>query len=325
MITIILTLLITGGQDAEKKRVVCTLPVLKSIADELGGDRFDVTALSKPDQDPHFVSPTPSLMKRLREADLFIEIGLQLELWADEVADGSGNPRVQKGGAGRIVASAGISREDVPKIVDRSQGDVHPEGNPHVWLDPLRAQGVAENIAAGLKRASPHASGEIDARLKRFKERIDEALFGPELIKEVGVRTLHRKTGDGTLFAWLEEKKLKAGGWLKKARPLWGLEVVEHHRAWGYLAGALGFKVIASIEQKPGIQPGPRSLRELEETIKSRKVRVIIVDEYQDPSYARALGERTGAKVAIVSNQPGAGDYVKFIDSVIDHLVEAAK
>jgi zinc/manganese transport system substrate-binding protein len=314
-----------AGQEPEKKRVVCTLPVLKSIAEELGGDRFDVTSLSKPDQDPHFVSPTPSLMKRLREADLFIEIGLQLELWADEVANGSGNPRVQKGGAGRIVASAGISREDVPKIADRSQGDVHPEGNPHVWLDPLRAQAVAENIAAGLKRASPQAAGEVDARLKRFKERIDEALFGSELIKEVGVRTLHRKAGDGTLLAWLEEKNLNTGGWLKKAQPLRGLEVVEHHRVWVYLAGALGFKVIASIEQKPGIQPGPGSLRELEETIKSRKVRVIIVDNYYDPSYARALGERTGAKSAIIPNQPGAEDYVQFIDSVIDRLVEAAK
>src|SRR5262249_9493715 len=151
-------------------------------------------------------SPTPSLMKKLREADLFIEIGLQLELWADQVAVGSGNPNIGTGAKGRLIASAGIPREEVPSGVSRSEGDIHPEGNPHIWIDPIRAKLIADNIANGLKSVSPESASAIDERLKKFKDRIDEAMFGPELVKEVGARTLTRKALDGSLPAWLEER-----------------------------------------------------------------------------------------------------------------------
>src|SRR5262245_57193830 len=189
MRTVFIALLAAGSmaaQDTSKKQVMCTLPVLKSITDELAGREFEVTALSKPDQDPHFVSPTPTLMKKLREAELFVEIGLQLELWADEVANGSANGKIAKGSPGRLVASSGISREEVPQLVDRKQGDVHPEGNPHIWLSPPRVKSIAENIAGGLKRLAPSKGEDIDKRLQAFKDRIDEALFGADLVKEVG-------------------------------------------------------------------------------------------------------------------------------------------
>src|SRR5262245_38297788 len=117
-----------SAQDVDKKKIMCTLPVLKSITEELAGGEFEVTALSKPDEDRHHVSPTPDLMKKVRKADLFIELGLQLELWADQVVDGSGNPVIAKGSKGRLVASTGISREEVPAVVARSEGDIHPEG-----------------------------------------------------------------------------------------------------------------------------------------------------------------------------------------------------
>jgi zinc/manganese transport system substrate-binding protein len=209
---------------AEKKKVMVTLAALKSITDALAGDDFEVTALAKPDQDPHTVTPTPTLMKKLREADLFIEIGLQLELWADQVATGSGNPGIAQGAKGRLIASTGISREEVPALVDRKEGDIHPEGNPHLWIDPLRAKLLADNIAAGLKSVAPEASARVDERLRKFKDRIDEALFGADLVKEVGTRTLTRKALDGSILAWLEERKLsgKLGGWIKQAQPLRG-------------------------------------------------------------------------------------------------------
>ncbi len=320
-----------AAQEPEKKKVMCTLPVLKAVADELSGGAFEVVSLSQPDQDPHFVSPTPSLMKKLRQAELFVEVGLQLELWADEVANGSGNPRVMRGGRGRLVASAGVPREEVPKVVSRSEGDVHPEGNPHVWLDPLRVRILAENVARGLEGLAPDQVPAIRERLRRFQERIDEAVFGPDLVKEAGGRALARRALEGTLLAYLEEKKLadRLGGWLRKAAPLRGMKVVEFHKTWVYLAKVVGFEIVGSVEPKPGIKPGPRHLEELRGTIRSQGVRLILVENYQDLGNPRDLAGKTGAKVVVVPSQPGGepgtGDYFKFMDHVLDRLVAAAK
>lgn len=315
-----------AGQETPKKKVMCTLPVLQAIAQEVGGPDFEVTALSKPDQDPHFVSPTPTLAKKLLEADLFIEIGLQLELWADEIAT---NRRIQRGQPGRLVASTGIPREEVPKIVDRSQGDVHPEGNPHVWLDPLRAKALADNIAGGLKAIAPDRKAGIDERLGKFKDGIDRAMFGPALLEQVTAQALTRRVLDGTLQAYLEEKKLadKLGGWMKKAAPLRGQKVVEYHKTWVYFGKVFGFEIVGSIEPKPGISPTRKHLAELEGTIKDQRVRILIMENYQDPSNPQALAERTGSKVATVPSQPGgeAGDYGKMIDHILDRLLEASR
>ena len=320
-----------AAQEPQKKRVICTLPVLKTIADELGGGDFEVTAISKADQDPHGVSPTPDLKKKVYHADLFIEIGLQLELWADDVASGSGNPKVAKGQPGRLVASAGISREEVPEVVSRSQGDVHPEGNPHIWMDPIRAKAIADNIAAGLKAAAPDMAAAIDERLKKFKDRIDEALFGKELLADVGARSLTRKALDGSLLQYLKEKnKLDLlGGWMKKGAPLRGQKVVEFHKTWVYFAKLFGFELVGSVQPKPGISPGPQDLRALAAKIKELNVKLILVDNFYPTAEPKALAEQTGAKIAIVPDQPGgeAGteDYFKYIDHVLDRMLEALK
>ncbi len=315
----------------DKKKVMVTLAALKSITDALAGDDFEVTALAKPDQDPHTVTPTPTLMKKLREADLFIEIGLQLELWADQVATGSGNPNIGQGAKGRLIASAGISREEVPALVDRKEGDIHPEGNPHIWIDPLRAKQIADNIAAALKTVAPEASGRVDERLKKFKDRIDEAMFGADLVKEVGARTLTRKALDGSLPAWLEERKLSAklGGWMKQGQALRGTKMIEYHKTWVYLAKIFGFEIVGSIQSKPGVEPGPKHIEELKSIIASQKVKGIIVDNFYSPAVPEALARETGVKVAIVPGQPGgeAGteDYIAFMGFVIDRLVETVK
>ena len=319
------------AQEPEKKKVMCTLPVLKSITDELAGADAEIVALSKSDQNPHSVDPNPTLMQKLQKAELFVEIGLQLELWADEIANGSGNSKVTKGAKGRLVATAGISREQVPSVVSRAEGDIHPEGNPHLWLDPLRAKGLADNIAAGLVELLPARKAAIEERLKKFKDRIDESLFGAELVKAVGSKPLCRKAADGTLVAWLEEKKLsdKLGGWLKKAAPLRGARFVEFHNTWIYFAKLFGFALVGSIEPKPGITPGPKHLGELKETIKSSGVKVIVVETYQALGTPRAVAEDTGIKVAVVPTQPGgesgSEDYFKLIDSILDRILEASK
>src|SRR5438552_529969 len=121
---------------AKKVQVVCTLPTLKALTEEVGGDRVDVIALAKGDEDPHFVTPTPVLMKKTREADLFIENGFSLELWGNEVVNGSGNAKLFTGMPGRVVAGKGISPLEIPSVLTRELGDIHPQGNPHIWLDP---------------------------------------------------------------------------------------------------------------------------------------------------------------------------------------------
>ncbi len=165
----------TAFAQGEKIKVVTTLPTLKALVQEVGGDHVDVIALARGDQDPHFVTPTPVLMRRTREADLFVENGFSLERWADEVVNGSGNSRIFRGTAGRVVAGDGIGALEIPSVLSREMGDIHPQGNPHVWLDPLRAKVQATNIADALKRADPANAGYYESRIESFHGRIDEA------------------------------------------------------------------------------------------------------------------------------------------------------
>src|SRR5262245_37434611 len=192
----------------KKITVVCTLPTLKSLAEEVGGNRVDVISLAKGDQDPHFVTPTPVLMRRTREAGLFIENGFSLELWADEVVNGSGNSKIFRGNPGRVVAGTGVSALEIPSVLTRELGDIHPQGNPHVWLDPLLAKAEANNIAEALKRADPEGVAYYDQRKADFDRRIDAALFGDELVKLVGIQKLTRLAWSGELDTFLESNKV---------------------------------------------------------------------------------------------------------------------
>ena len=323
-------------QEVPKKKVACTIPALRSIAAELAGDDFEVFALSKPDENVHRVSPTPILMRRVGSADLFIEIGLQLEVWAPEVSNNSGNPKLFPGGEGHIVASAGISREEIPANPSRSEGDVHPEGNPHIWIDPLRAVRIAENIAAALKKVSPAKAEAIDARLEKFRVRINEELFGSDLVKLVGSKKLARLAQEGRLWSFLEETEAdgaklstRVGGWLKKAAPLRGQAAIEFHRTWIYLAKLFGFEIVGAIEAKPGIDSGPKHLVDLVATMKSRKAKLIIVENFQDSSKPTRVAKESGAVVVTLPAQPGGEEgtdgYVAFIDRVVTKLVDGLK
>ncbi|MBI3939404.1 MAG: zinc ABC transporter substrate-binding protein [Acidobacteria bacterium] len=319
-----------------KVHVVCTLPTLKALTEEIGGDRVDVIALAKGDQDPHFVTPTPVLMKRTREADLFVENGFSLEPWSDEVANGSGNSKIFRGTRGRIVAGSGTSALEVPSVVSRELGDIHPQGNPHVWLDPLLAKVEAGNICAALKSVDPAGASYYDARKADFFSRIDNALFGPELLKLVGIQKLTRLAWSGELQNFLTSNKIgsqslgeKAGGWLKAAAALSGTKAYEFHKVWVYFCRLFGIQLMGTIEERPGIPPGPQHVRQVIENVKAGQIPLILVDNFYDPALPNNISRQTGAAVVILPSQvegeAGIKSYFDLIDQLIAKITAALK
>jgi zinc/manganese transport system substrate-binding protein len=326
---------LTGGHaesQGKKLNVVCTLTTLKALTEEIGGNRVDVIALAKGDQDPHFVTPTPVLMRKTREANLLIENGFSLELWADEVANGSGNPKIFRGNPGRVVAGAGISALEIPALITREMGDIHPQGNPHVWLDPLLAKVEAGNICDALKRADPAGAVYYEERKNDFYRRIDEAMFGPELLKLIGIQKLTRLAWSGQLFNFLENNKLggkalseRAGGWLKTAAELRGVKAFEFHKVWVYFARVFGLQLLGTIEERPGIPPGPQHVRQVTDQIRGEKASLILVDNFYDPSLPNNISRQTGAIVVVLPDQvegdPGVKSYFDLIDKLIADMI----
>ena len=314
---------------AAKIKVVTTLGVLASLAHEVGGEFVEAEALADPQQDPHFVQPRPTLMEKARAADVFVELGMQLELWAQKVVEGSGNPRIQPGQPARVVASTGISALELPRELSREWGDVHPYGNPHVWLDPLNTKDMAANIAQGLEAVDPAHKEQYEANLKRFQERIDTALFGAELVKQVGGRMLTRQARQGRLAEYLAQKQLEKslGGWLARAAPLAGRPVVTYHKSWVYFAERFGLKIPIEIEEKPGIPPSARHRDAVVERMKTQKVRTVLHEVFYDQGAADYLAQETGAHKAIVpidvGASAGAADYFALVDLWIDRLLAA--
>jgi zinc/manganese transport system substrate-binding protein len=320
----------------KKIQVVCTLPTLKALTQEIGGDKVAVISLAKGDQDPHTVTPTPVLMRRTREADLFIENGFSLELWADEVVNGSGNARIFRGTPGRVVAGAGIPALEIPSVLTRELGDIHPQGNPHVWLDPLLAKVEAGNICEALKRLDPSNSDYYAARLDDFIKRLDVALFGPDLVKLLGIQKLTRLAWSGELRNFLDSNSLAGkplsslmGGWLKQASVLNGVKAIEFHKVWVYFSRIFGIELMGTIEERPGIPPGPQHVRRVVDLVTSQKIPLIMVDNFYDPSLPNSIGRQTGATVVILPNQvegdPDIKTYFDLMDRVIRDLTTALK
>ena len=335
----VLMLAISGSAfpgQARKIRVVCTLPTLKALTAEIGGDRISVSALARGDQDPHFVTPTPILMRETREADLFVENGFSMELWAEQVANGSGNARIFRGTPGRVVAGDGIAALDIPQVLSRELGDIHAQGNPHVWLDPLQAKVMAGNICEALKRADPSGADYYESRKEDFFRRIDIALFGPELLKLIGIQKLTRLAWSGQLQDFLTSNQFggkplaaSAGGWLKAAQTLPGLKAYEFHRVWAYFARMFGIQIAGTIEERPGIPPGPQHVRQVVETIKSAKIPLILVDNFYDLGLPNSIAKQAGAVVVVLTNQvegePGVTTYFELIDHLISRITQGLK
>ncbi|HVR85611.1 MAG TPA: metal ABC transporter substrate-binding protein [Planctomycetota bacterium] len=328
---------IAGRSADDPLNVVATLTDLAKIAEAVGGDKVKVTAIASGVQDPHFVDAKPSYVVKLRDADLFLVNGLELEIgWVPPLLDGARNPKIKPGSAGYVDCSRNIPVLELPVgVVTRAEGDVHPFGNPHYTTDPLNANIIAETVADALKGAMPSASDYFDARKKAFQKSIDEAMFGKDLVDLVGGRKLESLCRSGELDGFLEKESqggaklsTKLGGWLLKMRPLKGQKMVFYHKSYTYFIERFGLDVQNFIELKPGIQPGPGHLVDLVTTILREKIRVVATHPFYDEKVARLVAEKGGARLVLlpllVGGIKGTEDQLKFFDIVTSLLVEAS-
>ena len=268
--------------------VVATTPDLAALAKEIGGDAVDVKALAKPTEDPHFVDAKPSHIVTLNRADVLIEGGAELELgWLPPLLESARNSRISAGAPGRVVASKGIKMLEVPTTFDRSKGDVHALGNPHFLIDPLNAKIVAADIAEHLSQVQPQSADAFKANLQRFNTAIDA----------------------------------KLAEWEKQLSPYHGAKIVTYHKDFGYFAERFGLEIAETLEPKPGIAPSPSHLAQVISTMRNVKVRVVLVQPYQNRKTAETVARQTDAVVLDVSQQPGAIKGTDTYFDLMDHLV----
>lgn len=323
----------TGTAEAAPKKiqVVTTLNVLAGVTRDIGGDRVSVTALAKPNQDPHTLVAKPTFKVLAKNADLFVEIGLGLDIWGSAVTDASGNPEIQTGQKGRVIASEGITTRELPSTLSKAWGDIHPYGNPHVWLDPVNVKQIAINIAAGLTRVDPDGKDAYAANLKAFNAKIDDMLYGHALIEEYGASKLERLSRRNELIDYLKSKQTyaKLGGWLKRAESLRGLKILTYHKTWVYFCERFGIEIRGEIEEKPGIPPSQDYLATLIKKINDEKIKVLFIDTIYPTKDGEFIAGKTGTKIVQspidLGGAPGTDDYFSLINTLLDRIVAAAK
>ncbi len=326
-----------GAREAlaeERPLEVCaTVTDLGAIARAVGGDDVLVTVFTPGRGDPHFNEARPSFVKAMSRADVFIMLGLDMEVgWAPPLWETARNPKVLPGGAGFVDASRAIEPIGVPATaVDRSMGDLHVLGNPHYLLDPLNGVRVAALVRDALAQARPEARARFERRFEEFRARVGAALFGPELAKKYDPLRLGILHEHGRLEAFLREQGEEAflGGWAATLAPFRGTKVVADHQLWPYFARRYGIEVIGHMEPKPGIPPTAKHLAELVRLMRAEEVKIILSAAYYDPRHAAFLAEQTGARVVPMAHQvearEGTGDFVAMHDYNVRVLAEALR
>jgi zinc/manganese transport system substrate-binding protein len=279
-----------------KLKVVATLPDLGALAREIGGDKVDVTVLAKPTEDSHFVDARPSFVVQLRDADVLIDGGAELEIgWLPPLLQNARNAKIDVGKPGRIQASQGLRLMNAPANASRAAGDVHALGNPHFVADPIIAKTVAQHIAQAFSAVDSANAAAYDANYKKFEV---------------------------TINAKLQE-------WGAAMLPFKGQNVVAYHDSWPYFAHRFGVNIDTFLEPKPGIPPSPSHLAEVIEKMKAQKIKAIIIEPFHDRKIAEKVASATGAKVVEFAQYPGAlpntDSYVKLIDKLVASLAAALK
>lgn len=296
--------------DEPSLRVCTTTPDLKSIALRIGGERIKVASFARGPEDPHFVEVKPSYLKLLHECDLFLQVGLELEIgWAAALLQNARNPRLLPGAMGFLSLEQAVTPLEVPSVAgDRSMGDLHPRGNPHYLLDPVNGILVARAIAEKLVENDPQGEEYYRKNLREFEKDLLQRLVGDKLLERFGVDPLLEHLLSGDLIPWLEAGKAtqELSGWLKELQPYRGSKVVSDHNLWVYFSRRFGIDVVAHLEPKPGIDPSTSHLKKVVEIIQRQGVKVLLSAPYFDTRFARSVAEKTGVKILPMAHQTGA-------------------
>jgi zinc/manganese transport system substrate-binding protein len=294
---ILAALLLAAASARAEMHVVATLPDLGTVAEVVGGDRVEVTVLCPGDMDPHFLPAKPSLARKLGKADALIYNGLELEVgWLPLLIGKARNPDVRPGAPGEIDCSRGLSEVlEVPEgEVDRSMGDIHPEGNPHYTLDPRRMVEVADYLAERFTRLDPEGEAAYRAGAEEFRSRVEDRLP-----------------------AWTTAAAGAA------ARP-----VILYHRNWTYLADWLDLTIVGEIENRPGIAPSPRHVQSLIDQGRHLSNVLILAAHWDHHDVGDEIAERMGAQLVVVPGQTGAqdteDDWFVLMDKITAGLAGAA-
>jgi ABC-type Zn uptake system ZnuABC Zn-binding protein ZnuA len=280
---------------AGKLNIVASTQDLAALAGEVGGDRVSVLSIARGYQDPHFVEAKPSFLLNLRRADLLVAVGLELEIgWLPPLITQSGNPKIQPAAPGYFDASRFAEILEIPTAqVSRAMGDVHPQGNPHYWLDPQNGLRVAAGLARKLAEMSPGDAAYFQQRLEDFRKRMAVA-----------------------------EKR-----WDEQMKPYRGRKVVTYHQSWPNFVRRFGLQVVEYVEPRPGIPPSPAHVVQLIALMKRQGVKLILVEPYFDLKTPQSVARETGGQVVVLMPSVGGnaetGDYIKLFDYDINQLVKA--
>jgi ABC-type Zn uptake system ZnuABC Zn-binding protein ZnuA len=279
---------------ADKLKVVATIPDLADIVRQIGGERVEVTTICRGLENAHLVTPKPSHLVAMSRADVLVQIGLSLETaFVPGLLESCRNDRIQPGKPGFVNTSEGWQPLDVPKVLDRKFGDVHPQGNPHMNLSPAGGRQMAERVLAGLVAVDPASKTAYEARFAEYAKQLDEASK-----------------------RWAEAEKSWAGR-----------KVVVYHKEYDYLIDACHLKLIGSIEPKPGSPPTASSLAGLIGEIRREKDVVILSASWSNNQAVARIVEETGVKVVELPNMcgglAGTETWIGMMDLVHQRLAQA--
>ena len=296
LVVALMTVASTAGGAGTKLRVVTTITDLTELARAVGGDLVEVDTLTRGKQNVHDAEIRPTMMVKLRRADVLIENGLELDAWADVAVTGANNPNIVRGSVGRIDISMGLPILEVPTTrVDRSMGDVHPLGNPHYSLDPGFAPTITQNILDGFSRLAADSRPTFERNRQAFLDQLNEAMTR----------------------------------WTKTLEPFRGAKVVVYQRQWIYFLNRFGLAQAATLEDRPGISASPGHLAQVIQQMKAEGIKVIILDPWNDRKLAERVAQEAGAKAIIlasaVGGAKGADSYIGAIDYNVNELSRALR
>lgn len=297
VLTVLAVALPLSAAAQSRLNVVATTEDLGALAREVGGDKVTVTALAKGYQDPHFVDPKPSFILAVSRADLLIVVGRELEVgWLPPLLTSGRNAKVQPGGAGYLDASTNVKILDIPTgQLTRAMGDVHPQGNPHYWLEPGNGRRIAGVIRDKLSALMPANAAFFASRYQDFDQRLAAA-----------------------------EKR-----WDAAMAPYKGTKIVTYHRSWPNFTDRFGLNVMGYVEPKPGIPPSPSHTLELVEDMKAQGVKLIVVEPYFDPKTPQSIATQVGGRVLVLAPSVGgtkeATDYIQLFEYDVATLAAALK